>query len=395
MSLNSANGAADATRLDRLMKYLAMEPSNVLLRRDALREACRLSAWDTLKRLVDEGLAGSPGDTSLLAWQGFSNLQHKQFGQAETALSEAIAQGLEPAEIRYNLAVAQFRQRNFEAALRQLSAPLLPFELPAALLLRARCQHALAKPKDAIDSVQSYLKGQPGDPEANGLFALLLYESNLHHQAADRMQLALSIDPTQREALVTRATMQLDARDFVKAKQTFGEVVRSHPTCGRGWLGLALVNLANLDLRAAANSVQMASRHMPEHIGTWHVHAWIHLLLGEVATAERAFHSALAIDRNFADSHGGLAVIEVISNRVDQARMSMKRALKLDPNSLAARYAEHLLLKQSGLNEDAAAVIGDFMGRPVPFSDLRYRDLVASHIQYLKSRIAAGKSIPQ
>jgi tetratricopeptide (TPR) repeat protein len=394
MSLNSVNGAADAARLSRLIKYLAREPSNLLLRRDALREACRLNAWDTLKRLVDEGLAGTPGDAALLAWQGFSNLQLKQFGQAEAALTKAMAQGLEPAEIRYNLAVAQFLQRNFEAALRQLSAPLLPFELPAALLLRARCQHALARPNDAIDSIQSYLKSQPEDPEANGLFALLLYESNHHHRAADRMQIALKIDPTQREALVTQATMQLDARDFENAKGTFGEVVRAHPTCGRGWLGLALVNLANLDLREAANSVQMASRYMPEHIGTWHVNAWIHLLLGDVATAERAFHSALAIDRNFADSHGGLAVIEVICDRVDQARMSIKRALKLDPNSLAARYAEHLLLKQAGKNADADAVIVDFMARPVPFSDLRYRDLVAAHAQYLKSRIAAGKSTP-
>jgi tetratricopeptide (TPR) repeat protein len=171
MSLNPRKGAADA-RLSRLMKYLAMDPSNLLLRRDALREACRLNAWDTLKQLVDQGLMGTPGDTSLLAWQGFSNLQLKQFDQAEAALSEAMAQGLEPAEIRYNLAIAHFLQRNFASALMQLSAPLLPFELPGALLLRARCQHALARPKDAIDSVvvvrvQSSSPG--GGPHANRL----------------------------------------------------------------------------------------------------------------------------------------------------------------------------------------------------------------------------------
>lgn len=389
--MNSASSAADLTRLGRLIKFLTMDPTNLRLRQDALREACRVNAWDTLQLLVDQGLASAPGEASLLAWQGFSSLQRRQFGEAESALTEAMAQGLEPAEVRYNLAVAQFLQKNYEAALTHLSAPLLPFELPVALMLRARCQHALARPKDAVDSIQSFLKSQPEDPEANGLLALLLYESNHHDQATHNMQIALKVDPSQREALVTQATMQLDAQDFENAKRTFGEVVRLHPTCGRGWLGLALVNLVLLDLQEAAKSSRKASQHMPDHIGTWHVHAWIHLLLGDVSTAEQAFNSALAVDRNFSESHGGLAVIEAIRNRGDQARMSIKRALRLDANSPSARYAEHLLLKQDGKNADADAVIDSFMARPVPFSDLRYRDLVAAHTQYLKNRNRADK----
>jgi tetratricopeptide (TPR) repeat protein len=392
VSLNSANDAPDASRLSRLINYLATDPSNIRLRRDVLREACRLNAWDVLRRVVDEGLAGTPSEASLLAWQGFSNLQLKQYGQAETALTQALAQGLEPAEIRYNLALAQFLQKNYVAALSHLSAPLLPFELPSALLLRARCQHALANPKEAIDSIQAYLKSEPEDAEANGLLALLLYESNLHHQATIKMHIALKADPTQREALVMQATMQLDAQDFETAKKTFAEVVRLHPDCGRGWLGLALVDMVNMDLPAAASHVQMASRHMPEHIGTWHVRAWIHLLLGDVDTAERAFHAALAIDRTFAESHGGVAVIEAIRGQADQARMSIKRALRLDPHCLAARYAEHLLLKRDGRDQDADTVIGDVLARNVPFSDLRYRDLVAAHAHYLKKAIPVEKS---
>jgi len=50
--------------------------------------------------------------------------------------------------------------------------------------------------------------------------------------------------------------------------------------------------------------IEAAATHLAEHIGTWHVLAWVDIMLGDVADARAAFETALSLDRNFAETHG-------------------------------------------------------------------------------------------
>jgi hypothetical protein len=59
------------------------------------------------------------------------------------------------------------------------------------------------------------------------------------------------------------------------------------------------------------------------------------------------------LDRNFGESHGGLAVVQVIQNELDEAERSIKRALRLNPMSFSALYAQSLLEDKKG-NKPAA-----------------------------------------
>ena len=62
---------------------------------------------------------------------------------------------------------------------------------------------------------------------------------------------------------------------------------------------------------------------------------------------------AYDLDRNFADSHGGLALIAALRGQTESAEQSVKRALRLNPQCVTAIYAKSLLLSDSGHDEEA------------------------------------------
>jgi Flp pilus assembly protein TadD len=111
---------------------------------------------------------------------------------------------------------------------------------------------------------------------------------------------------------------------------------------------------------------------------------------GDVLSAGVAFDRALVLDRNFGETHGGLAVIACLQGREADARGSIKRATRLDPQGLSAQYARMLLLQRHGRQKEAQDLLEAVMARPVARSDMQYRDLVAAHMRFL--RAAAGQN---
>lgn len=377
---------SDARRLDRLLSFIELDAGNLPLRKAAIREACDIGEWEIARGLIDTGLQSHPSEPGLLGLAGYSYLQQQRYPDAQDALTGALAQGLDTPELHYNLAFALFMQGGYADALGHLTAPLLPLEVPLALQLRARCLHHLGRREDASNDCKSHLEIAPENAETHGLLALLLYEQDQHEQAAEHARIALQRNPRQLDAMLAQASLQAARHDYDVARQSYDVLVQAHPQCGRGWLGLALIDLNHFNMDAAKQDIEHAARHLPDHIGTWHVLAWISLMTGNVAEADRAFQHALGIDRTFGETHGGLAVIAAMQGREADAEQSIKRALRLDPNAMSPRYAQMLLLQAEGRHEEARAILEAVLARPLPDSDMRYRDLIASHELYLRSR---------
>src|SRR5207342_527942 len=99
---------------------------------------------------------------------------------------------------------------------------------------------------------------------------------------------------------------------------------------------------------AARDQLLHAVVTMPDHIGTWHALAWAQLLLGDIDAAAGSYQQAYDLDRNFADSHGGLALIHALRGETDAAEQAVKRALRLSPQCATALYAKSLLLSDAG-----------------------------------------------
>jgi tetratricopeptide (TPR) repeat protein len=89
--------------------------------------------------------------------------------------------------------------------------------------------------------------------------------------------------------------------------------------------------------------------------------------INDIPEAKTCFLKALELDRNFAETHGGLAVIAVLQGRHEDAEQAIKVALKLDPKCFSALFARTLLLSRAGRGTVAAKMIeGVLTTTPVP-----------------------------
>src|SRR5262249_58352009 len=69
--------------------------------------------------------------------------------------------------------------------------------------------------------------------------------------------------------------------------------------------------------------------------------------------AEASFRKAYEIDRTFGETHGALAVIEILRGAGNRAQRRTDTALRLDPHSLSGQLAKVLL----GSGDDAARAV--------------------------------------
>lgn len=315
----AAIGGGDVTaRLHRLLTYLEQDTGNLLLRKDAIREACGARQWEIARQLIEVGLQAHPAEC---------------------------------ADLR---------------------------------VLHARCLQHLRNIDAAIAECTAILATAPDDAEGNGLLALLLHDQGMNEHAGQYAERALKSDVRQLDAQLTVASIEYLRGEYATARYSYEALLQIHPGCGRAWLGLALIDLLYLNLDAARRHIDLACTHMPEHIGSWHVLAWLALMRNDFAGARAAFERALAIDRNFGETYGGLAIVAVLQDRQANAQANIKRALRLDRSSMSARYAELLILKSTGRFDAATAGLRDLLAEPTRDGRTRYRDLIEAHIEFLR-----------
>ena len=92
------------------------------------------------------------------------------------------------------------------------------------------------------------------------------------------------------------------------AAALFEQVLQRESDNGRAWLGLGLVRLYQQDHQRAITALEKASQLMPRSAGTIVALGWAKVANKDMLGAEQVFRQAITADRNFAESHGGLAV---------------------------------------------------------------------------------------
>ena len=177
-------------------------------------------------------------------------------------------------------------------------------------------------------------------PSAAGVASLVAFDLADYASALRWSNAALAHEP-QMEALVTRASLALGERDAGKALALAGSALELNPKDGRAWSVKAFALLLAMELQAAKQSFDQAVAAMPGHIGTWHGLAWTQLLSRDIDGAQTSFETALSLDRNFGESHGGSRWFWCSNSKRKQRRALI--ALRLDVKQLVrARYAQAL-----------------------------------------------------
>ncbi|MBR8834652.1 MAG: tetratricopeptide repeat protein [Stigonema ocellatum SAG 48.90 = DSM 106950] len=371
---------------DRLACHLEQDPSNLALRIEAICSACQAEQWATARQLVEHGLTGSPDSPALRALSGVIHLQSKQYGLAIEQFSLALDAAPSDPDIRLNLSTALFLEAQYAQSLEHLCDSSWFTALPAAWTLRARCLHHLGRMEEAISDCMARLRRDPSDAETLGVMALAWVDLGNVELALQNAAHALELDPRQPEALLASASAHSMMQDYARARAALEVLLTVDANCGRGWMCLALVETECFRLEAAKLAIANALRHLPQHIGAWHTHGWLLLMTREVDAAAQAFDQALQLDRTFAETRGAIAVIHVLQGHEVQARGEIKRALRLDTNCSAARYAELLLMLRHGQHEEAKELLNAYLSRPIGTSGLYYRDVVPLHLAAMQER---------
>jgi tetratricopeptide (TPR) repeat protein len=355
--------------IDRHESYVRADPGNALLwvtlgdlyhRAGRLEEA--LASFERSQLEAPE----SPAARSRIASVRIS--QHR-FSDAERVLGELLEQEPGNPALLYNLGLAQFYQDKHRAAQASFDRALaLGLKTRDNLAYLTRSLHHLGKTREAIGFCEQWLAQAPGE-EAKAYLALLEMDEGNMARAHQLAQEVLSRDPENLNASTVAGSYSVEQQDMEAAEKYFGRIVERQPQNGRAWLGMGLVRLYQQKHAESIPALTEAVRLMPENSGTIVALGWAKLASRDARAAERTFREAVAVDRNFAEAHGGLASALALQGRADEAQQEVKLANGLDRMNFGGRFAQSVLFKIRGNAEAATELLVKLMEQaPAPDS---------------------------
>ncbi len=354
----------DATlkQISRLKSYLAADPANALLvcdLTDAYISMAQYHEADQLIKTLDADVLNAPGVAFRCAR---ISLILGRYEDSINVLKSLIEQGHDNVALWHDLAFSYLCLRNTTDATQAITEAVNRYGDNAELsIVAGRVALMDGNFELAHAELNKALSLAPEHPAAMGLQALAYLDSDQQDMAFDTATKCLSFYPEQHEALLVAGTISLWRQDIASAGDYFVRALDRHPNSGRARSGYGQVMMLLNRLPDAREQLHMAVIAMPDHIGTWHALAWTELLLGNIEAAEKSYQSGYDLDRNFADSHGGLALIHALKGRNEEAEQAIKRALRLNPQCVTAHYARTLLLADAGQFNEADSQLADLL----------------------------------
>ncbi|MBK4735681.1 tetratricopeptide repeat protein [Noviherbaspirillum pedocola] len=335
----------DRSRFDRLIGYLAHDPSNLPLLQDASHEAMQLGLWREAHELLDRTLALSPTDApSRYRMSVALMMEHDPIASLEYSQA-LIDEGVDAPAVLYQHARALILAgRHAEAE--PLFERLAPHasELPEFALLHIRALHGAGK----LDEAAALAATMEADPIAQGMLSLIRIDNDDLEAGAALAREVLAHDPDNVDALLASATAAVAMEDAEAALPQFERVAALHADSGRAWMGIALARLSAGDIAGGREAFEKTVRLLPGHLGSWNALAWVQMMQNDLDAAQETLEAAMRQDRNFGETHGTLAVLLASRGQWDEARHETDIALRLQPESFAGRFAQTLIIEHRG-----------------------------------------------
>ena len=315
---------------------------------------------DVAASLMARRKALGPLSPQLTNLDGLIALRQKRLIDAAAAFDLALASGIAEPEVRFNRAWVHALQGDFDATNVLLDDATAGVS-PRAASLKVQALHHLGDLTGAIEAGEDLLERFPED---NGLLGALSVA------AIDSFDYELARSYAMRatggaDALTTQGLVALNDDDGASALLLFDKALKEAPSAPRAWLGRGLSLLAHGDIEGAAPCLQKGAQIFGDHLGSWIALGWTHFLRKDYPTARQSFDTAMGHDENFAETHGALAVLDIVENRIESARRRTDIALRLDRNCFGGTLARSLLLEMEGKPEFAAKIRTRAMNMPV------------------------------
>jgi flagellar biosynthetic protein FliQ len=305
---------AQLQQLERNEGYLIGDPGNLALL-GAVVDLCLAAGQpQRAESHVRSALEQQADDPYLQAMLGNTLLAQQQWAAAADVFGQLLASHKD-AGLAYNFGLACLWLGRWQEGWQAL-APYVQAEAanpgPAAVTLALRLLHRLGDLAAARDLLQRYRDAMGQAPAFLGAAsAVCLDDGDL--EQAEALSVASLANGRNVEALVVAGSVALARTDSIAAVPLFEEALAVNHNEARAWAGLGMASMLRQDLAAAQGQLEKAVHFMPGHIGTWHLLGWARLYRGDLVGATTAFNTALELDRNFGESHGGMAVVQAMA----------------------------------------------------------------------------------
>jgi len=348
--MSSDSKVPQSSRLERLLGFLAQDPHNPNLLSDAAVAAFDAEDFSRAADLLERHAALRPLPAPLVNLKGLIALAETRFDDA-IGIFEQLRCADDCPALRFNIAWAKARLSDYEGALAMLDDATVAAS-PRGPSLKIHVLHHLDRYEDALACGEQLAQRFPNDEALMGALATLAID-------AERVDLARRYGERaggNAEGRAALGFLVLGEQDTQGAARLFEEAIQSQPGNPRAWIGKGLGLLADGNTPAAVDAIDRGAELFHDHIGSWIASGWAHFVNGERGRARRSFERALTIDPNFSESHGGLAVLDVLEGNLAAAKRESQIALRLDPKSLGGALSASLLLEQGGKGEAAQKI---------------------------------------
>jgi len=349
--------AEAAKQLEVLLGYLEHDPANAELRTDAAEAALDAGDPGRAASLLQGVLAPSMPRATNVA--GLAALRLGRFEDAAAAFGALAASGGQDPAVRFNLAWCRTKLGDLDGALALLDARVTA--LPQAAMLQVQVLHAAGRLDEAVERARAHLEAHPDHAGLNAAISVLAVDVEDAELAATTAAKA----GDHPDALATLGTLALGDDRASSALDYFDRALEANRHSPRAWIGRGLARLMTGAQDMAPSDIDRGAELFATHVGSWIAAGWAHYVAGDRPAARARFETAMALDPTFAETHGGLAVIDIADGRLAEAAERTKVALRLDRECFGAALARSLLTSAGGDPVRGAAILERAMNTPI------------------------------
>lgn len=356
----SESPVRNASRFERLSGYLDADPDNLSLIGDAVDAAIAEGQYEPALLLIDRYGALAPLPPQMVNAAGLVALHQSRWQDAARLCTALLEQGQDEPSVRFNAAWAMAMSGRHEEALALLDDATVDV-LPQAAALWVNLMHGRGEFDAAAQRAPALLERHPEARALNAAISTLAMDVG----DMDLARRAATQAGDHPEAVTTHALLALGdgaAADEVGA--LFDGAIARNPELPRAWIGRGLNRLTH-DPKQAAVDLDRGATLFGDHLGSWIAAGWAHLLAGDSGAAQERFERALALDDRFAEAQGSLAVLAILSGRVEEGERQARVARRLDPACASAALAMMLLAAGRGDEVRAKAIMEQALRQPL------------------------------
>jgi tetratricopeptide (TPR) repeat protein len=352
--------AAAPSRLDRLMPLLESDPSNLGLLADAAETALTEGRPEIAGDLLDRYGAIAPLPPREANLAGLAALQAKRYDRAAALFGELVESGVDDPAVRFNLAWACAMDKQFDRSLELLDDDLVR-ALPQAAMLQIQLLHDRGEFDDAAARARGYIEIHPTYAPLMAAVSVLALDVEDEELAAA----CAAKGGEHPDALTTLGTLALGDERATDALDLFDRALERNSHVPRAWVGRGLARLLTGQSPDAAADIDRGAEMFGDHLGSWIAAGWAHFVNKDLASARARFETALKLDDTFAETHGSLAVLDLLEGNVEGAREKSEVALRLDRQCYSAALARSLLAAGAGDQATAKRIYDTAINTPI------------------------------